>query len=223
MKILIVDDQRLMREGLAALIGLEPGMEVVGTAVDGRDAYAKALEWRPDVVLMDIRMPGMDGIEGTRLILKHLPETKILILTTFDDAELILQVLEQGVHGYLLKDMPSEAIVSSIRTVYNGGTVLQSDITAVLLGELHKMSERNMDQPHVLSPNEPAVLEVLTEREKEILTLLGQGLNNKEIAGSLVITEGTVKNHVSNLIAKLGLRDRTQAALFSVRHQASIR
>ncbi|MCG7216367.1 response regulator transcription factor [Paenibacillus mucilaginosus] len=211
-----------MREGLAALIGLEPGMEVVGTAVDGRDAYAKALEWRPDVVLMDIRMPGMDGVEGTRLILKHLPETKVLILTTFDDAELILRALEQGVHGYLLKDMPSEAIVSSIQTVYNGGTVLQSEITALLLGELHKMSGWNRGQPDLLRTNELAALEGLTEREKEILALLGRGFNNKEIAGSLVITEGTVKNHVSNLIAKLGLRDRTQAALFSVRHGVTI-
>ncbi|KQX56608.1 response regulator [Paenibacillus sp. Root444D2] len=219
MKILIVDDQRLMREGLATIIGLEQGMEVVGTAVDGRDAYTKALEWRPDVVLMDIRMPGMDGVEGTELILKALPETKVLILTTFDDAELILRVLEKGVHGYLLKDMPSEAIVSAIQTVYNGGTVLQPDITTTLLNELKKMSEWHPDNAHPLHSNEPAQLSQLTEREKEVLALLGQGLNNKEIAGLLVITEGTVKNHVSNLIAKLGLRDRTQAAVFSVRHQ----
>ncbi|KRE45942.1 response regulator [Paenibacillus sp. Soil724D2] len=219
MKILIVDDQRLMREGLATIIGLEQGMEVVGTAVDGRDAYTKALEWRPDVVLMDIRMPGMDGVEGTELILRALPETKVLILTTFDDAELILRVLEKGVHGYLLKDMPSEAIVSAIQTVYNGGTVLQPDITTTLLNELKKMSEWHPDNAHPLHSNEPAQLSQLTEREKEVLALLGQGLNNKEIAGLLVITEGTVKNHVSNLIAKLGLRDRTQAAVFSVRHQ----
>ncbi|MCR2805592.1 response regulator [Paenibacillus soyae] len=222
MKILIVDDQRLMREGLAALIGLEPGMEVVGTAVDGRDAYSKAMEWRPDVVLMDIRMPGMDGIEGTQLILKHLPETKILILTTFDDAELILRVLEQGVHGYLLKDMPSEAIVSALHSVYNGGTVLQSDITAMLMNELKKLSAPHMDTPHFLSMDEPSRLGELTEREKEILVLLGQGYNNREIAGELVITEGTAKNHVSNLIAKLGLRDRTQAALYAVRHHTYI-
>ncbi|MGO4269132.1 response regulator [Paenibacillus sp. TAF58] len=219
MKILIVDDQRLMREGLATIIGLEQGMEVIGTAVDGRDAYTKALELRPDVVLMDIRMPGMDGVEGTELILRALPETKVLILTTFDDAELILRVLEKGVHGYLLKDMPSEAIVSAIQTVYNGGSVLQPDITATLLSELKKMSEWHPDNFHPLPMNEPSGLRLLTEREKEVLTLLGQGLNNKEIAGSLIITEGTVKNHVSNLIAKLGLRDRTQAALFSVRHQ----
>jgi DNA-binding NarL/FixJ family response regulator len=219
LKVLIVDDQRLMREGLATIIGLETGMEVVGTAVDGRDAYTKALEWRPDVVLMDIRMPGMDGVEGAELILKHLPETKVLILTTFDDAELIMQVLEKGVHGYLLKDMPSDAIVSAIQTVYNGGTVLQPDITAMLLKEFKKMSEWNPDKAHPLSINEPVGMGVLTDREKEVLALLGQGLNNKEIAGLLFITEGTVKNHVSNLIAKLGLRDRTQAAVFSVRHQ----
>nr|WP_264373617.1 response regulator transcription factor [Paenibacillus psychroresistens] len=207
-----------MREGLATIIGLEAGMEVVGTAVDGRDAYTKVQEWRPDVVLMDIRMPGMDGVEGSELILKHFPDTKVLILTTFDDAELIMRVLENGVHGYLLKDMPSEAIISAIHTVYNGGTVLQPDITALLLKEFKKMSEWNPDKAHPLNKIQPDGLELLTEREKEVLALLGQGLNNKEMADLLFITEGTMKNHVSNLIAKLGLRDRTQAAVFSVRH-----
>lgn len=214
-----MDDQRLMREGLASIIGLEPGMEVVGTAVDGRDAYAKVVEWRPDVVLMDIRMPGMDGVEGSELILRNFPETKVLILTTFDDAELIMQVLEKGVHGYLLKDMPSEAIISAIQTVFNGGTVLQTDITAMLLKELKIMAKVNPDKGDPLSNNEHNGVAFLTEREKKVLALLGQGLNNKEISGLLYITEGTVKNHVSNIIAKLGLRDRTQAALFWVRHQ----
>ncbi|MDQ0873887.1 DNA-binding NarL/FixJ family response regulator [Paenibacillus sp. V4I3] len=218
MKILIVDDQRLMREGLATIIGLEPDMEVVGMAVDGRDAYTKAAEWRPDVVLMDIRMPGMDGIEGSELILKHFPVTKVLILTTFDDAELIMKVLEKGVHGYLLKDMPSEAIVSAIQTVYNGGTVFQHEITAVLLKEIKKMTVEHLNKVDSVQRTEPDELALLTDREKEVLAQLGQGLNNKEIAGLLFVTEGTVKNHVSNLIAKLGLRDRTQAALFSVRH-----
>lgn len=218
MKILIVDDQRLMRDGLATIIGLEQGMEVVGTAEDGRDAYNKVIEWQPDVVLMDIRMPRMDGVEGTELILKHFPETKVLILTTFDDAELILKVLEKGVHGYLLKDMPSEAIIRAIQTVYSGGTVLQHDITAMLLKEFKKMSDKSPYQEDPLSKNESDALRVLTEREKDVLALLGQGHNNKEIAGLLYLTEGTVKNHVSNLIAKLGLRDRTQAAVFSVRH-----
>ncbi|MFC3747016.1 response regulator [Paenibacillus sp. GCM10012306] len=207
-----------MREGLATILNLELGMEVVGTAVDGRDAYAKVTELQPDVVLMDIRMPGMDGVEGSELILRHFPETKILILTTFDDAELILQVLEKGVHGYLLKDMPSEAIVSAIQTIYNGGTVLQPDITAMLLKELNKMPAIPSVQPPLLSANDDVLLGSLTDREKEILALLGLGLNNKEIADQLFISEGTVKNHVSSLMAKLGLRDRTQAAVFSVRH-----
>ncbi|SFD84985.1 DNA-binding response regulator, NarL/FixJ family, contains REC and HTH domains [Paenibacillus catalpae] len=218
MRILIVDDQRLMREGLATIIGLESGMEVIGTAVDGQDAYAKVLEMRPDVVLMDIRMPGMDGVEGSALILKHFPETKVLILTTFDDSELIIKVLENGVHGYLLKDMPSEAIIGAIRTVYNGGTVLQHDITSMLLKEFTKIADQNPDKTHPISGQEPELYGFLTEREKEVLALLGQGLNNKEIAGMLFLTEGTVKNHVSNLISKLGLRDRTQAAIYAVRH-----
>ncbi|MCM3629434.1 response regulator transcription factor [Paenibacillus glycanilyticus] len=216
MRILIVDDQRIMREGLATIIGLEPGMEVIGTAMDGQDAYAKVIEMRPDVVLMDIRMPGMDGVEGSALILKHFPETKVLILTTFDDSELIIKVLENGVHGYLLKDMPSEAIIGAIRTVYNGGTVLQHDITSMLLKEFITIADRNPDK--ALPAGQPEELKLLTEREKEVLALLGQGLNNKEIAGMLFLTEGTVKNHVSNLISKLGLRDRTQAAIYAVRH-----
>ncbi|RUT29618.1 response regulator transcription factor [Paenibacillus zeisoli] len=222
MRILIVDDQRLMREGLATLIGLEPDIEVVGTAVDGIDAYSKALELRPEVILMDIRMPGMDGVDGSELILKHLPETKILILTTFDDAELILRAMDTGVHGYLLKDMPSEAIVSALHTIYNGGTVLQPDITAMLLRELRSLSKINQPEAHPLRLSEPQGLLLLTEREREVLAVLGQGLNNKEIADLLHITEGTVKNHVSNLIAKLGMRDRTQAAIFSVRHQIQV-
>lgn len=207
-----------MREGLATIIGLEEGMEVVGTAVDGRDAYNQAVELRPDVVLMDIRMPGMDGVAGTELILRHMPETKVLILTTFDDAELILQALEKGVQGYLLKDLPSEAIVSAIHTVYNGGTVLQPDITAMLLREMKKAAERDPAAARTLPPEAPDGLAALTDREKEVLALLGQGCSNKEIAEALTITEGTVKNHVSNLIAKLELRDRTQAAVFAVRH-----
>lgn len=218
MKILIVDDQRLMREGLATIIGLEEGMEVVGTAVDGRDAYNQVVELRPDVVLMDIRMPGMDGVAGTELILHNVPDTKVLILTTFDDAELILQVLEHGVQGYLLKDLPSEAIVSAIHTVYNGGTVLQPDITAMLLREMKKMADRDPDRAQRLPLDRPDALATLTDREKEVLALLGQGLNNKEIAEALSITEGTAKNHVSNLIAKLELRDRTQAAVYAVRN-----
>lgn len=217
MKVLVVDDQRLMREGLATILELEPDMEVVGTATDGRDAYAKVMEWRPDVVLMDIRMSGMDGVEASALILKHFPETKILILTTFDDEELILRALEQGVHGYLLKDMPSEAIVSAIHAVCNGGTVLQPEITSMLLKGLNKgTAGSSMPIPAFLK-DEDEGLASLTEREKKVLAFLAEGLNNKEIADALYITEGTAKNHLSSVMAKLGLRDRTQTAIFAVR------
>jgi len=217
MKILVVDDQRLMREGLATILELEPDMEVVGTAADGRDAYAKVMEWRPDAVLMDIRMPVMDGVEASALILKHYPETKILILTTFDDEELILRALEQGVHGYLLKDMPSEAIVSAIHAVCNGGTVFQPEITSMLLKGLNKGTAGSaMPIPAFLKDEEEGFAS-LTEREKNVLAFLAEGLNNKEIADALYITEGTVKNHLSSVMAKLGLRDRTQAAIFAVR------
>ncbi|MGO4546683.1 response regulator [Paenibacillus sp. 2TAB23] len=217
MRILVVDDQRLMREGLATILNLEPDMEVIGTAADGREAYTKVIECRPDAVLMDIRMPGMDGVEASALILKHFPETKILILTTFDDEELILRALEHGVHGYLLKDMPSEAIVSAIHTVCNGGTVLQHEITSMLLKGLNKSPEGSMRQFPSFLKDENEELASLTEQEKKVLALLADGLNNKEIASSLFIKEGTAKNHLSSVMAKLGLRDRTQAAIFAVR------
>lgn len=217
MKVLVVDDQRLMREGLEAILDLEPDIEVVGTAIDGRDAYAKVMEWRPDVVLMDIRMPVMDGVEASSLILKHFPEIKILILTTFDDEELIVKVLEEGVHGYLLKDMSSEMIVNAIHVVCNGGTVLQPEITMMLLKELNKARVGNLVPIPAFLRNENEGIDGLTNREKKVLTLLAEGLNNKEIADALYITEGTVKNHLSSVMAKLGLRDRTQAAIYAVR------
>jgi DNA-binding NarL/FixJ family response regulator len=221
LKVLIADDQRILREGLATLVGLESDMEVVGTASDGQEAYAMALECHPDVVLMDIRMPVVDGVEGTRLIRRIAPEIKVLILTTFDDSELILQALEAGANGYLLKDMPVEAIVSAIRTVYNGGTVLEREVTAKLLHELAKLQESSLHEAQPLSEQTPPGIDDLTKRELEVLMLLGQGLNNKEISDRLFVSEGTAKNHVSNIMNKLNLRNRTQAAIYSVHHKIS--
>jgi len=215
-QVLIADDQRLMRDGLSTLISLDPYIKVVGTASDGKEAYEKAVGLHPDVVLMDIRMPVVDGVEGTRLIRHHLPEVKVLVLTTFEDIELIVMALEQGADGYLLKDMPSEAIVSAIHTIHSGGTVLQPSITSRILKEWkkHESSSKgtsvNGDDPR------SSLLEQLSVREMEVLQLIGRGLNNKEIADELVITEGTAKNHVSNVISKLELRDRTQVAIFAV-------
>lgn len=210
-KIMIVDDQPLVREGLSTLLGLRPGIEVVGMASDGKEALHKTADLFPDIVLMDIRMPGVNGVEGTRLVKDNFPDVKVLILTTFNDSEYIFDALEEGASGYLLKDMPTDTIVQAILTVHHGGVVLPKEFTSQVLAELRIKSQHS-------TVNMPERIGDLSDREVEVLTRLGEGLNNKEIAEALFITEGTVKNHVSNVIQKLGLRDRTQAAIYAVRH-----
>ncbi|MGV3465740.1 MAG: response regulator [Heyndrickxia sp.] len=212
-KIMIVDDQPLVREGLGTLLNLRPEIEVVGMASDGNEAVTVALEKKPDIVLMDIRMPNKNGVEGTRVLREKLPEVKVLMLTTFNDSELIYDALQEGACGYLLKDMSTDTIVQSIMTVYHGGVVLPKDFTNQVLAEKRKISSVNEKAEEV-----PNLIKELTDRELEVLKLLGLGLNNKEIANTLYITEGTVKNHVSNIIQKLTIRDRTQAAIFAVRY-----
>ncbi|BCB05215.1 response regulator [Bacillus sp. KH172YL63] len=211
--ILIVDDQELMRDGLATILDLRSEIDVVGVASNGKEALEKAEELQPDLVLMDIRMPVADGVEGTRLITSAYPDIKVLMLTTFNDSELIFKALEEGASGYLLKDMPTDAIVQAIMTVQSGGMVLPKELTADIVREMKRNQSSDPSSTTV-----PDVLQDLTERELEVLNQLGLGLNNKEIAGQLFISEGTVKNHVSNLISKLELRDRTQAAIFAVRY-----
>jgi DNA-binding NarL/FixJ family response regulator len=214
-KLLIVDDQPLIRDGLATLLGLRPELEVIGTAADGNEAFEKVQQLHPDIVLMDIRMPGTNGVEATHSIKRNFADVKVLMLTTFKDSELIFEALEEGASGYLLKDMPTDTIVKAILTVDSGGIVLPPDITAQMLKEMKitKVPEVSADRVEV-----PQIIGELTERELEVLKQLGYGYSNKEIAGILFITEGTVKNHVSNLISKLELRDRTQAAIFAVRY-----
>ncbi|MGA9228128.1 MAG: response regulator transcription factor [Mesobacillus sp.] len=210
--ILIVDDQELMRDGLATILALRPEIEVAGVASNGQEAFEKAGELRPDIVLMDIRMPVANGVEGTRLITSAYPDIKVLMLTTFNESALIFEALEEGASGYLLKDMPTDAIVQAIMTVQSGGMVLPKELTADIVREMKR--SQSADQISEV----PEIIKELTERELEVLNKLGFGLNNKEIAKDLYITEGTVKNHVSNLISKLELRDRTQAAIFAVRY-----
>ncbi|MCR2823740.1 response regulator [Lederbergia panacisoli] len=214
-KVLIVDDQELMRDGLATILNLKPEIDVVGVASNGKDAFEKACQLHPDIVLMDIRMPIANGVEGTKLITSCLPDTKVLMLTTFNDSSLIFEALEEGASGYLLKDMPTDAIVQAIMTVQSGGMVLPRDLTAEIVKEMKKKQATDQDT------EVPKIIHDLTERELEVLNKLGLGLNNKEIAHELFISEGTVKNHVSNLINKLELRDRTQAAIFAVRYHIS--
>ncbi|MBK5426727.1 MULTISPECIES: response regulator [Bacillus] len=210
-RIMIVDDQSLIRDGLAMLLNLRPELEVVGTATDGDEVIQKVKELHPEIILMDIRMPRMNGVEGTRLVREQFPHIKVLMLTTFSDSELIFEALEQGASGYLLKDMETDAIAQAILTVHSGGVVLPQDITAQIIEELKKTKV-------AVECNPPEQLKQLTEREVDVLRAIGLGLNNKEIAEKLFITEGTVKNHVSNLISKLELRDRTQAAIYAVRY-----
>jgi DNA-binding NarL/FixJ family response regulator len=159
-------------------------------------------------------MPNINGVEGTKLISKHLPNVKVLMLTTFKDSELIFEALEEGASGYLLKDMPTDTIVQAIMTVYAGGVVLPPELTTQVLKELKRTNKLETQKNSLQAPNS---IKELTERELEVLVQLGHGCSNKEIANKLFITEGTVKNHVSNIISKLELRDRTQAAIFAVR------
>ncbi|SDN57900.1 response regulator transcription factor [Bacillus sp. OK048] len=220
-RIIITDDQQLMRDGLKTILSLTKEIEVVGTASNGAEALEVAKREKPDLVLMDIRMPGVDGVAGTRLIREHLPETKVLILTTFNDSDLIFDALNEGASGYLLKDMPAEMIVQAIMTVQAGGVVLPPDLTAQVFAELKRRTEGQGEAASSsasLIPLSIQIPEGLTEREMEVLKQLGYGRSNREIGELLYISEGTVKNHVSNLITKLGLRDRTQAAIFAVRH-----
>lgn len=203
-RILLVEDQTLMRQGLKTILNLEPGMQVVAEAGDGESGLRLALEQRPDIILMDVQMPGMNGVEATRAICAAWPQARVIILTTFDREDYVYQGIRAGALGYLLKDTPAERLVATIRKVNAGEPFIQPEIASRVLRELVRPAA---------SPLEP-----LTEREREVLVLLAQGMSNKEIAGRLVLTEGTVKNHVSSLLGKLQAGNRTQAAEIARRH-----
>jgi DNA-binding NarL/FixJ family response regulator len=203
-RILIVEDQTLMRQGLNTILDLEPGLQVVGQAADGESGIHLALDLRPDLILMDIQMPGMNGIEAIAAICAVWPEARIIILTTFGRDEYVFQGVRAGAVGFLLKDAPADHLIQTIRRVHAGQVFIQPEIASRLLRELIA--------PHD-SPIEP-----LTEREREVLVLLAQGHSNREIAKQLVLAEGTVKNHVSNILGKLQAENRTQAAEIARRH-----
>lgn len=215
-RIIIVDDQRLMREGLSMILDLEQTIEVAALGSNGLEAQQLVEKYQPDVVLMDIRMPILDGVQGTTQILAKHPKTKILMLTTFHDRELIISAMQAGAKGYLLKDMPSDAIIQAIHSVYRGGIVMQEDVTGMIIEELANQKQTR-EKMSLLGEGEHEKLEQLTSREKEVLGFLGCGFNNKEVASKLFISEGTVKNHLSSILKKLEIRDRTQAALFALR------
>lgn len=207
-RILLVDDQHLIRQGLKALLELEPDLEVVGEGENGQTAIALVASLQPDVVLMDIRMPLMDGVAATRTINQQFPGTKVLVLTTFDDDQYVAEALRCGAMGYLLKDTPSEELAVAIRSVYRGYTQLGPGLVKKIMAQLPINAA-----PNALSP--PPSWDELTPREQEVLRLIAKGASNREIAKSLYISEGTVKNHVTNILNRLNLRDRTQAAIFA--------
>ena len=204
-RLLLVDDQALFREGLRTLLSLHEDLQVVGEAGNGLEALAAADELRPDVVLMDLRMPVLDGVAATRRLLAAHPASRVIVVTTFDDDELVFDGLRAGAVGYLLKDVSSDKLVEAIRAAARGESFLQPSIAAKVLAEFNRL-ERSAAPP-------PPLAEPLSERELEILRLLAAGDSNKEIAAALFIAEGTVKNHVTNILGKLDARDRTQAAL----------
>jgi len=205
-RLLIVDDQNLMREGLRTILALEEDLEVVGLAENGLKAIELAKTFEPDVILMDIRMPEMNGVESTKVIKSFLPNVKIIILTTFDDDEFIIDALRNGASGYFLKDLPSDSLISSIRDAYKGIVIMQPEIMAKLMASIS-----NIDFSPSNSKESELSLNKLTKRELEIYKLMKEGLSNKEISSKLFITEGTVKNYVSIIYDKLEVKDRTKA------------
>lgn len=207
-RVLIVDDQMMVREGFSVLLNAMPDIEVIGEAVNGREAVTKVAELAPDVVLMDIRMPELNGIEATREIVASSSSSKVLVLTTFDLDEYVYQALRAGASGFLLKDASARQLADGVRVVAAGDALLAPTVTRRLITEFSKLSQ---------SPKAPSLTQVgdLTERETEVLVLIAQGLSNAEIASHLLVAESTIKTHVSRILVKLGLRDRTQAAVFA--------
>ena len=204
-RILIADDHAVVREGLRTLIRTEPGMEVIGEAADGVEAVQKAHTLQPDVILLDMVMPRKDGVKVIGEIKRENPAARILVLTSFSDDDKVFPAIKAGALGYLLKNASPQRLLSAIRDVYQGEPTMSPDIASKLMRELQRSSDL------------PPTREPLTEREVEVLCLVARGLSNQEIADTLIVGEGTVRTHVSNILSKLHLANRTQAALYALR------
>jgi DNA-binding NarL/FixJ family response regulator len=215
-RVVVADDQELIREGIASLLGIQPGIDVVGTARDGREAVEQAIALAADVVLMDVRMPGYDGTQAAARIRRELPACHVVMLTTFDDEEYVVQALRAGAAGYLLKDLPAAELASAVRLA-NAGI---AQFGAQAAGRLASALARNpAPAPGHASAAVPCQQgQPLTAREADVLRLVARGATNREIAARLFLSEGTVKNHISRILARLGLRDRTQAAIYARDH-----
>lgn len=204
-KVLLIDDHEMVRLGVSSYLSIQPDIEVIGEAENGKIGYQKAIDLRPDVIMMDLVMDVMDGIESTKAIMNDWPEAKIIIVTSFIDDEKVYPALEAGAASYILKTSTAREISEAIRSTYKGESILETEVTAKMMTRLSKK------QKHVLHDD-------LTKRENEILLLIAQGNSNQEIANTLFITLKTVKTHVSNILAKLDVDDRTQAAIYAFKH-----
>jgi len=209
-RVLLVDDQALVRAGFRMILNAEPDIEVVGEAGGGHGAIKNAEALEPDVVLMDIRMPDLDGIEATARIVVDETSPRVLVLTTFDLDEYVYGALRAGASGFLLKDAPEDQLLTAIRVLAGGGSLFAASATRHLIKQFARLSRR---------PDEPAGLAELSERERQVLQLVAHGLSNTEIAAQLVISEHTTKSHVSNILRKLDLRDRVQAVVLAHEHE----
>lgn len=227
-KLLLVDDHQIVLKGISFFLTMQSDFEIVGEAQNGQEAVEKAAELQPDVILMDLNMPIMDGIEASSLITSQHPHMKVLVLTSFSDQSHIVPALQSGAAGYMLKDVEPEQLAEAIRSAHKGNIQLHPDIAGALLTQLMPQPETTAKAGEVTTLTEAAnrpeptgrgAVESLTPREKEVLQLIAQGFSNKEIAHSLIVAEKTVKTHVSNILGKLHLADRTQAALYAVQHQ----
>ena len=221
-RVLVVDDQQLVRDGIASLLRVQDGISVVGTATNGQEALEQAIAQRPDVILMDVRMPVMNGVEATIQILREVPSCCILMLTTFDDEEYVRDALRAGARGYLLKDLPAQDLANAVHAVSQGvyqldAAVIERMIDASSRPNTAQKSETSKTEERMTPPDALATAG-LTNREVEILRLIATGATNREVADALVISEGTVKNHLSNIFSRLGLRDRTQAVMYAREH-----
>ena len=210
-KVLIADDQELIRESLQIVLSNRPGLEVTGVAANGQEVIKYVRENRPDVILIDVRMPKMDGVQCTKIIKENYPEIKIIILTTFDDDEFVFNALKYGASGYLLKGVSMDELVESIHTVYDGKAMINPDIAAKVLRLFSQMAQSNFAIQ--VSGKEA---DTLTRTEWKVIAQVEKGAANKEIADALKLSEGTVRNYLSSILNKLGLRDRTQLAIWAV-------